>query len=168
MSRIWISLGSNIDRERNIRAALHDLQAEFGSLLISRIYESEAVGFSGDAFYNLVVGIDTERPVDELIRLFRAIESAHGRTREGGGFAARTLDIDLLTYGDRVMDLGGLHLPRDEITRYAFVLLPLSELAGESRHPELGETYGELWRRFDHASQRLWPVPFETGLNPEA
>ncbi|PLX62686.1 2-amino-4-hydroxy-6-hydroxymethyldihydropteridine diphosphokinase [Sedimenticola selenatireducens] len=164
MERIWLSLGSNIDRERNIRAALHDLQAEFGTLLISRIYESEAVGFAGDAVYNLVVGVDTDRPVEELIRLFRAIESAHGRTREGGGFAARTLDIDLLTYGDQIIDMAGVHLPRDEITRYAFVLLPLSELAGESRHPELDETYGELWRRFDRASQRLWPVPFETGL----
>lgn len=165
MVRIWLSLGSNIDRERNIRAALHDLQAEFGPLRVSRVYESEAVGFSGDAFYNLVVGVDTDRPVSELIRLFRAIESAHGRTREGGGFASRTLDIDLLTYGEQVLELDGLHLPRDEITRYAFVLLPLSELAGDSRHPELGETYRELWRRFDSTSQRLWPVPFETGLD---
>lgn len=168
MERIWLSLGSNIDRERNIRAALHDLQAEFGPLQISRVYESEAVGFAGDAFYNLVVGADTARPVSELISLFRAIESAHGRTREGGGFASRTLDIDLLTYGDQVVEREGLHLPRDEITRYAFVLLPLTELAGESRHPELGRTYNELWRDFDQASQRLWPVPFETGLPPAA
>jgi 2-amino-4-hydroxy-6-hydroxymethyldihydropteridine diphosphokinase len=58
-----------------------------------------------------------------------------------------------------------LHLPRDEITRYAFVLLPLTELAGDDRHPELGRTYNELWERFDQASQRLWPVPFETGLD---
>jgi 2-amino-4-hydroxy-6-hydroxymethyldihydropteridine diphosphokinase len=166
MPRIWLSLGSNIDRENNIRAALHDLQAEFGNLLVSRVYESEAVGFSGEAFYNLVVGIDTERPVTELIGRFRAIESAHGRTREGGGFASRTLDIDLLTYGERIVDLNGLHLPRDEITRYAFVLLPLTELAGDDRHPELGCTYNELWQRFDHTSQRLWPVPFETGLPP--
>ncbi|WP_428623666.1 2-amino-4-hydroxy-6-hydroxymethyldihydropteridine diphosphokinase [Sedimenticola sp.] len=166
MPRIWISLGSNIEREHNIRAALHDLQAEFGSLLVSNIYESEAVGFSGDAFYNLVVGVDTERSVDELVQLFRAIESAHGRTREGGGFASRTLDIDLLTYGDQIIDRDGLHLPRDEITRYAFVLLPLSELAGESRHPESGQSYRELWEQFDRTSQRLWPVPFDTGLPP--
>jgi 2-amino-4-hydroxy-6-hydroxymethyldihydropteridine diphosphokinase len=165
MARVWISLGSNINREQNIRAALHDLHGEFGSLLISRVYESEAVGFSGDAFYNLVVGIDTDRPVQDLMTLFRAIESAHGRTREGGGFASRTLDIDLLTYGDQIMTVKGAHLPRDEITRYAFVLLPLSELAGDSVHPELGETYRTLWARFDQTSQRLWPVPFETGLS---
>ncbi|MCW8890995.1 MAG: 2-amino-4-hydroxy-6-hydroxymethyldihydropteridine diphosphokinase, partial [Sedimenticola sp.] len=62
MARIWVSLGSNIEREKNIRAALHDLHKEFGALLISKVYESEAVGFSGDAFYNLVVGFDTDRP----------------------------------------------------------------------------------------------------------
>lgn len=168
MARVWISLGSNIDRERNIRAALRDLQAQFGHLLISRVYESEAVGFSGDAFYNLVVGADTELPVAELVQLFRTIESTHGRTREGGSFAPRTLDIDLLTYGDRIVDLDGMHLPRDEITRYAFVLLPLTELAGDSCHPELGQTYNEIWQGFDRDSQRLWPVPFDTGLTPDS
>lgn len=164
MVRAWISLGSNIDREHNIRAALHDLRNEFGSLWLSRVYESEAVGFSGDAFYNMVVGIDTEVSVSQLIGCFRAIESAHGRTREGSGFSSRTLDIDLLTYGDQVVDLEGVHLPRDEITRYAFVLLPLSEMAGESRHPELGVTYRELWAGFDQSAQKLWPVPFDSGL----
>ena len=145
MVRIWISLGSNIDRENNIRAALHDLHAEFGPLQISRVYESEAVGFSGDAFYNLVVGLDTDRTAADLMTRFREIESDHGRTREGGGFASRTLDIDLLTYGDEV-------------------LLPLSELAADSVHPELGLSYREMWAAFDHTAQRLWPVPFETGL----
>ncbi|MCB1678688.1 MAG: 2-amino-4-hydroxy-6-hydroxymethyldihydropteridine diphosphokinase [Halioglobus sp.] len=163
MPRIWISLGSSIDRERHIRAALHDLQAAFGALSISRVYESEAVGFAGDPFYNAVVGADTQLPVAALLQLFRAIEAAHGRTRERGRFAARTLDIDLLTYGEQVVDVAGVHLPRDEITRYAFVLLPLSELAGDSRHPQLGATYRELWRRFDQSTQALWPVPFDTG-----
>ncbi|MCW8908407.1 MAG: 2-amino-4-hydroxy-6-hydroxymethyldihydropteridine diphosphokinase [Sedimenticola sp.] len=164
MARAWISLGSNIEREHNIRAALHDLRREFGPLHLSRVYESEAVGFSGDAFYNMVVGIDTGLPVPRLVERFRAIESAHGRTREGGGFSSRTLDIDLLTYGDQVVDLAGMHLPRDEITRYAFVLLPLSEVAGESRHPELGVTYRELWADFDQGGQKLWPVPFDSAL----
>ena len=164
MARAWVSLGSNIEREYNIRAALHDLRREFGPLRLSRVYESEAVGFSGDAFYNMVVGIDTGEPVSRLVERFRAIESAHGRTREGGGYSSRTLDIDLLTYGDQVLDLDGMHLPRDEITRYAFVLLPLSEVAGGSRHPELGVTYRELWAGFDQNSQQLWPVPFDSGL----
>ncbi|MCW8945093.1 MAG: 2-amino-4-hydroxy-6-hydroxymethyldihydropteridine diphosphokinase [Sedimenticola sp.] len=164
MARIWISLGSNIEREKNIRAALHDLHKEFGALLISTVYESEAVGFSGDAFYNLVVGLDTDRPAADLMTRFREIEADHGRTRGGGGFASRTLDIDLLTYGDAVMDVNGAHLPRDEITRYAFVLLPLSELAADSIHPELGTSYSAMWAAFDHASQRLWAVPFEIDI----
>lgn len=111
-----------------------------------------------------MVGVDTECSVETLIGQFRAIESAHGRTREGSRFSSRTLDIDLLTYGDQVLDRNGLHLPRSEITRYAFVLLPLSELAGESLHPELGKSYRTLWQEFDQSAQRLWPVPFDSRL----
>ena len=160
MERAWLSLGSNIHREANIRSALQALREAFGALVISRVYESDAVGFSGDAFYNLVVGIMSERTAGELVSMFRDIESDHGRVREGGGFASRTLDIDLLTYGDKVMEEGKLALPRDEITRYAFVLLPLSDVAGDEIHPVLGITYLELWQAFDQESQRLWPVDF--------
>jgi 2-amino-4-hydroxy-6-hydroxymethyldihydropteridine diphosphokinase len=160
--RAWLSLGSNIDRERNIRGALRDLAAEFGELVVSRVYECEAVGFDGDPFYNLVVGIDSERPPLELARAMRAIEDAHGRTRGGNKMAPRTLDIDLLTYGDRVLDEGGLRLPRDEILKYAFVLGPLAEVAGAERHPLDGRSYAELWSVFDQTAQPLRPVDRES------
>ena len=148
MPRVWVSIGSNIERERHIRAALGDLRELFGELVVSPVYETEAVGFAGDAFYNLVVGFDSDLPPGRLHALLRTIETRHGRERSGGKFASRTLDLDLLTYGDEVTNEGGKALPRDEILRYAFVLAPLADVAGDQRHPELGETYRSLWQGF--------------------
>lgn len=148
MPRVWVSIGSNIDRERNIRAALSDLRESFGELVVSPVYETQAVGFEGDAFFNLVVGFDSPLAPRELHAKLREIETRHGRKRSGGKISARTLDLDLLTYGDAVTDDGGKALPRDEILRYAFVLAPLADVAGAERHPALGETYRDLWQRF--------------------
>lgn len=159
MPRVWLSIGSNIDRERHIGGALERLRREFGELAVSRVYETEAVGFSGDAFYNLVVGLDTDLSPQELNARMHAIEAAHGRKRGGEKFAPRTLDIDLLTYGDQVLSRPGLELPRDEILKYAFVLGPLAEVAPHERHPLDGRTYAELWQAFDDG-QPLRPVDF--------
>jgi 2-amino-4-hydroxy-6-hydroxymethyldihydropteridine diphosphokinase len=145
MTRVWISIGSNIDRERHIRAALRELGPLFGELVVSPVYETEAVGFEGDAFYNLVVGVETERRPGELHRLMREIEARNGRRRSGSKFSSRTLDLDLLTYGDAVTEEGGKPLPRDEILKYAFVLAPLADVAPGERHPETGQTYREMW-----------------------
>lgn len=161
--RAWLSLGSNIDRENNIRSALVALEKAFGKLTVSPIYESEAVGFEGDPFLNLVVGVDTDRPSNEIAETLRLIEQAHGRRRDGGKFSARTLDIDLLTYGQQVSRAPGVSVPRDEITRYAFVLLPLSQVGGDELHPIEGVSYKALWDAFDKARQRLRVV--DIGLN---
>ena len=156
--RVWLSLGSNIERERNLSTAIAALRERFGELTLSRVYESAAVGFDGENFFNLVAGFWSSEPVSDLQAALRAIEHACGRRRDGGRFAPRTLDIDLLTYGERVLESDGVRLPRDEIIRYAFVLCPLAEVAGDERHPVSGDRYRELWERFDSASQPLWPV----------
>jgi 2-amino-4-hydroxy-6-hydroxymethyldihydropteridine diphosphokinase len=155
MVRVWVSVGSNIDRERHVRAALRALRERFGRLQLSPIYESPAEGFHGDPFYNLVVGFDTDVPPERLHALLREIEGANGRTRGSEKFSARTLDIDALTYGDQVTDAGGKHLPRDEITRYAFVLKPLADVAGDQIHPELRHSFAHLWNEFrrTHAAE---------------
>lgn len=148
MPRVWVSVGSNVERERHVRAALAELRAAFGRLRVSPIYRTRAVGFDGEDFFNLVVGFDTGRSPRELHSLLRDIEARHGRARDDERFAARTLDLDLLTYGHAVTDEGGRALPRDEVLRYAFVLAPLADVAGAERHPVLGTSYAELWADF--------------------
>lgn len=156
--KCFLSIGSNIDKENNIQRAVQSLKRLFGDIECSRVYESEAVGFDGDNFYNLVVGIETELGVAELSSRLRAIEDRHGRQRGGKKFSSRTLDIDILSYGHCAGTVDGINLPRDEITKNAFVLLPLSELAPDVPHPVLQKTYAELWREFDQHKQKLWPV----------
>ncbi|MDI1302448.1 MAG: 2-amino-4-hydroxy-6-hydroxymethyldihydropteridine diphosphokinase [bacterium] len=160
MPRVYLSLGSNIDREKNIRSALHELESRYGDMLVSTVYESEAVGFTGDAFYNLVVGIDTEKPVATLAAELRAIEEAHGRERHGQKFSARTLDIDILTYGNACGEIDGVMLPRDETLKNAFVLRPLADVAGHDRHPGTARTFAEHWDAYDQKKQKLWPIEF--------
>jgi len=158
MVRVWLSLGSNIDPQQQIPAAVEALKQRFGHLVVSPVYESPAVGFDGDNFHNLVVGIETELAPRELAGVLREVEARHGRVRSAEKFSSRTLDIDLLTYGDRIIDEPQMQLPRDEILRYAFVLLPLSEVAPEERHPLSGLTYRELWAGFDATDQPLWRI----------
>jgi 2-amino-4-hydroxy-6-hydroxymethyldihydropteridine diphosphokinase len=160
VARVYVSVGSNIDRERNIELALSLLEASFGRLQRSSVYESEAIGFDSDPFYNLVVGIDTGFTPREIHDVLHCIEEASGRIRTAG-LSARTLDLDLLLYDDLVTEADGLVLPRDDITRYAFVLAPLAEIAGILRHPVTGEHYADMWSAFDAADQVLarvdWP-----------
>ena len=159
MPRIWLSLGSNEARERSLRGAVRMLREAFGPLVLSTVYESAAVGFVGEPFLNLVAGVDTDWPVEAVQRRLREIEDAHGRVRGGDRFCPRTLDIDLLTYGDLVRP--DLDLPRTEIMRHAFVLGPLAEVAPDERHPVLGRSYTELWADFERAAQPLSPVELE-------
>ncbi len=160
MAQVYVSIGSNVDRERYIRSGLDALQAAFGTLALSSVYESEAVGFDGDPFLNMVAGFATELPVGRLSRLLKQIEDAHDRCREGATFSGRTLDIDILTYDTLIGNCDGVQLPRNEITRNAFVLWPLAELAPEVCHPLSGQSYARLWADYDKSKQKLWPVDF--------
>lgn len=160
MACVYVSIGSNQDRTRYIRASLDALQSEFGLLTLSSVYESEAVGFDGDNFYNMVAGFETELSVGDLSKRLKGIEDDNGRCRQGPKFSGRTLDIDILTYEDLIGNCEGVQLPRDEITRNAFVLLPLAEVAPTVAHPVLDQTYANLWQAYDQTQQRLWSVDF--------
>ncbi len=164
MPRVFISIGSNIDRERNIRGALQALNAVYAPLILSSVYESEPLGFEGDNFYNLVAAFNTDEAVKKVRAELAHIEIAHGRARQGSGWHSRTLDLDLLLYGNHAIHEPGLDIPRAEIGKHAYILRPLAEIAPELRHPETGVTYAKMWDNFDDKHQKLWKVEFDTGL----
>lgn len=145
MPKVFLGLGSNIDPYQSLQAALDTLTACYGELAISPVYESDAVGFDGDRFLNLVVAFETAVPLAMLAKQLRDIEHAHGRPPDGPKFSSRTLDIDILLYGDCCGEVDGLTLPRNELDCYAFVLCPLADLAPEARHPANGHSYRRLW-----------------------
>jgi 2-amino-4-hydroxy-6-hydroxymethyldihydropteridine diphosphokinase len=158
MARAYVSIGSNINREDNIRTAIDALRRHYGRLLLSRVFESEAVGFQGENFYNLVAGFDTDSSAPQVAHTLHRIEQACGRSRQGPRFGPRVLDLDLVLYEDLVINEPGLQLPREDILNYAFVLQPLAEIAPCLRHPVLGKCYADLWAVFNDSSKRLWPV----------
>lgn len=161
MHRVYISIGSNIEPARHVRLAVTALHEYYGELIISRVYESAAVGFEGENFFNLVVGLDTEQAVNDVNRVLHEIEDRYGRERSGPRFSARTIDLDLLMYDERVLHEDKLVLPREEILQNAFVLWPLAEVAPQLLHPLEQKTMAELWSQFDKDRQQLQPIEFD-------
>jgi 2-amino-4-hydroxy-6-hydroxymethyldihydropteridine diphosphokinase len=160
MAQVYVSVGSNLDRERNIATALQLLTDRYGALQQSSVYESAAVGFDSTPFYNLVLGFSTQESPRVIQDQLHAIEDRCGRQRTAT-LSARTLDLDLLLYDDLVLTDGKLVLPREDINRYAFVLGPLAEIAGTARHPVTAVSYADMWSAFDGRDQLLtridWP-----------
>ena len=157
MARVYVSIGSNIEREPNIRAAVQALRERFGALTLSQVYENRPIGFEGENFYNLVAAFDTAEPPEAVTAGLHDIERRLGRERETSRFTSRTIDLDLLLYGDLVRHDAELRIPRPEVTEYACVLRPLAELAPGLTHPESGLSYAEMWGRFNKQEQHmLW------------
>jgi len=149
MATVFISIGSNIEREKHIRAGVKTLTERFGALQLSSVYQADAVGFSGEPFLNLIVAFDTQLPATQVDAILDDIEKDNGRTAEQKKFNPRTLDLDLVLYGNYISEDPNLEIPRAEITCYAFVLEPLAEVAGHLKHPITQQTYSELWNSFD-------------------
>lgn len=158
MERIYVSIGSNIEREFNIREAVRALRDHFGTLTLSSVYENQPIGFEGENFYNLVAAIDTDESPEAVTAILHGIEQRLGRRRGPSRFSSRTIDLDLLLYGDLVRSDAALRIPRPEITEYACVLRPLAELAPGLIHPQTGHSYAEMWGGFDNRTQPLTRV----------
>lgn len=154
MTRVFVGIGSNVEPERRIREALRLLHRRFGPAELSPIYRNPAVGFQGDDFLNLVVAFDSPEDAANVHAALDEIERQCGRVRGGPRFAPRTLDLDLLLYGDLVAD-APVKLPRPEILKYAYVLKPLADLVPERRHPLTGRSFAEHWRDFPGRNQPL-------------
>ena len=162
-ARVYVGLGSNVEREATIRTAVRMLREVFGELQLSPVYDSVAVGFVGSNFLNLVAGFESERPVEDVVAEFRQIEDQLGRDRSQPKFSRRTIDLDILTYADLVLDQPGIQIPRNEILQSSYVLKPLQDIAPQELHPGLGETYQALWQRLqtDLPGLRLFPLSLD-------
>jgi 2-amino-4-hydroxy-6-hydroxymethyldihydropteridine diphosphokinase len=160
-ARVYVSLGSNSDREAKIRMAVAALREQFGEIELSPVYDSAAVGFDGSDFLNLVAAVDTGLEVEAVAAIFHAIEDKLGRDRSLPRFASRPIDLDILTYDDLILSVPGIRVPRPEILENAFVLKPLQDIAPQRLHPETGESYAELWQRMAPNAPRLNLFPLE-------
>lgn len=166
MNRVYLSLGSNIEPERHLAAALAELRRQFGAVDVSPVYRFPAVGFDGADFLNLAVGFDTDLEPAALNDWLHALEDRHGRRRDVPRFSDRTLDADIVLYGDRVLEgPGNLEVPRPEL-RHAFVLKPLADIAPRAVHPLLGKAIFELWRAHAAHAQEFERVALEAVRSP--
>ena len=158
---IFLGLGSNQQPNVNIPKCIKRLEKDFGSLVRSVVYESEPVGIESPNFWNMVVKVKADLPLIEFYDYLTAIEVSFGRLQGKRRSNTIPIDIDILLYGDLAGVFHGIELPRAEVLTNAFVLRPLSEIAGSYRHPITGQTYSEAWRIYDKAAQALWPVDLE-------
>jgi len=145
-TEVYLDIGSNIDREKNIQSCVDELQTVFPDIVFSKAYESDAVGFNGDAFINLSARLHTKLSFDELNIYLKTLENKHARKRDNEKFISRTLDVDILLFGDQVLQ-PNIDLPREEILKFSFVLFPLSEIAGNFVHPIEKITISELAKK---------------------
>lgn len=157
---IYISVGSNVDKEKHTKAGLQGMYQAFGELTLSSVFESESVGFEGNNFYNLVVKASTRLSVERVCRVLKKIEQDNKRQRGEQKFSPRTLDLDLLLYDQQVTN-NPIELPRPEILYNAFVLKPLAEIAADEIHPVVNDSYANLWQAYDQSQQKLWAIKFD-------
>jgi 2-amino-4-hydroxy-6-hydroxymethyldihydropteridine diphosphokinase len=151
MTRVYLSLGSNVDPEKHLRSAIAELREKFGDIDVSPTYRFPAVGFDGPDFLNLAAGIDTDLSATVLNDWLHALEDRHGRRRDVPRFSNRTLDIDIVLFGDEIIcGPDNLDVPRKELMQ-TFVMQPLADIAPDTMHPVLLCSIGDLWR--SHAAQ---------------
>ena len=144
MTRAYLSLGSNVAPERHLRSAIDALRARFGDVVVSPVYRVPAVGFDGPDFLNAAAVVDTDLDPPALVAWLQQLERDHGRVRGPEKFSDRTLDVELVYFGDRVLDAPTLRLPRDDV-RHAFVLRPLADIAPEFVDPLRNASLAALW-----------------------
>ncbi|MAR77723.1 MAG: 2-amino-4-hydroxy-6-hydroxymethyldihydropteridine diphosphokinase [Gammaproteobacteria bacterium] len=136
INKIYLGIGSNVDRVNNIKSCLNMIRELYGDIQISPVYETKSMGFDGPNFYNLVCYFQANIDIHNLNNILKKIENKHGRNFNETKFSSRTIDIDILYYDDLICDGENIKLPRDEILKYDFVLRPLVDIAPHYIHPE--------------------------------
>jgi 2-amino-4-hydroxy-6-hydroxymethyldihydropteridine diphosphokinase len=161
MTPVYVAAGSNIDAARNLARAATEILHTWPDSVFSHAYTNKAVGFDGPDFINLVVGFHTAHPLDFVIARLRAIETHCGRPRYAPKWASRTMDLDVLLFGERVEKTADYTLPRPDLLKRPYMLAPLAQLAPEVMHPTAHKTIGVLWKEFDAGAHSMIEVPLE-------
>ena len=147
MTTVHLALGSNLgDRAANLAAAQHRLSPQVRVTLASPVYETAPMYVTDQpAFLNMVLRGQTTLGPWELLRVIKGIEAEMGRDLEGGlRYGPRPIDIDILLYGELVMQAPELEIPHPRIAERAFVLAPLADIAGDLRHPAIARSVNDL------------------------
>lgn len=158
MPEVFIAAGSNVEPVKNLKLALAELDESFAPLRVSPAYRNRAVGFEGEDFINLVVGFSTQLDIHSVRARLQEIEGRCGRPRHAPKWAPRSMDLDILLYGDEVRDEPDLKLPRPDLVRRAYMLKPMADIAPNLRHPTLGKTMRELWSDFEGKDHTMTAV----------
>lgn len=128
LREVFLGIGSNVNARQNILAGIDALNQKLGGGNYSSVYQTQAAGFDGDDFLNLVGRFSTTVALEELLQFIKTIEYSFGRRKESGRFSPKALDIDVLLYGDLRGQHADIDLPREEITQSIYVLKPLAEI----------------------------------------
>ena len=162
MTEVFFGIGSNINPEENITLAVREIKNIFDDVIVSPVYKNKSVGFEGSDFLNLVVSCSTKLSVYEVNDFIEQVHNLSGRERQSNKYLSRTLDIDLLMFGDNIIEDDKIHIPRDDILKYTFVLRPLVDIAPESIHPITQSSFLDHWERMDKSENPLIPVEIKS------
>lgn len=157
-ARVFVAAGSNLEPEKHLARACAEIRHSWPDTVFSRAYRNVAVGFDGPDFINLVVGFSTAQPLEAVITRLRAIETQCGRPRFAPKWASRSMDLDVLLFGDRVEKTAEYTLPRPDLLKRPYMLGPLAEIAPEVMHPTAHKTIALLWKEFDHDGHAMTEV----------
>ncbi|MCE0494196.1 2-amino-4-hydroxy-6-hydroxymethyldihydropteridine diphosphokinase [Vibrio salinus] len=144
MTVVYVGIGSNIDKHKHVEEGVKSLSLLGQLTAMSTIYESPAVGFEGKTFFNLIVEMTTSLKLYEFSNQLKEIEIEWGRDPGAQKFQDRTLDMDILLFGQSI-NKGKPQVPREDIYKYPFVIQPLFELNPELIVPDDGRTVCQIW-----------------------
>ncbi|MGC9403019.1 2-amino-4-hydroxy-6-hydroxymethyldihydropteridine diphosphokinase [Vibrio genomosp. F10] len=146
MITAYIGVGTNVEREKHVEAAVNELSLLGEELRLSTIYQCAPVHFDGDNFFNLVIEMKTALSLTELSQALRNVEMRWGRSDFAQKYQDRTLDLDIILFGEEVSE-SDPQLPRSDIFKYSFVIQPLYELCPDLHIPLDGRTVQQVWNQ---------------------
>lgn len=161
-NRVLVSLGSNINPEHNLKAAVQRLASRFRLRAVSPVYETTPVGKTDQPdFMNAAALVETDLDAAELKQALQAIEQELGRVRTEDKNAPRTIDLDISLFNDQALEVGSRRIPDPDILRHPHIARPLADLAPQLRHPETGQTLQAIAQGLGGDLRRshvaLWP-----------